>query len=168
MHYAWLPLKDAARLSYVIANCILPEVRFAVNWIGDQPSNSERGVLADKHIRQETSPFGPSLTLWLRWQLVIRDSSGHAISLRRQTGGFSGKVMTLIACVFIWGSSWPCCFPKHTISVFFYNNREGPLQTLLKPSLCISHIMVSGDTVCPQGTSSAHHVATLAGLKTCR
>jgi hypothetical protein len=102
---AWLPLKDAVRPNHVTSKCILPEVRFAVNWIGDQPSNSERGVLADNHIRQETSPLGPSLTLWLRWQLVIRDSSGHAVSLRRLTGGFSGKVMTLVACVLIRGSS---------------------------------------------------------------
>ena len=29
-------------------------------------------------------------------------------------------------------------------------------------------LMVSGDHECPQGTSSAHRVATLAGLKTCR
>jgi hypothetical protein len=28
-------------------------------------------------------------------------------------------------------------------------------------------VAISGDT-CPQGTSNAHHVATLAGLKTCR
>jgi len=105
MYDAWLRLKDAARLSYVTSNCILPEVRFAVNRIGDQPSNSERGVLADNHIRQETSRLGPSLTLWLRWQLVIRDSSGHAVSLSCLTGGFSGKVMTLVACVLIRGSS---------------------------------------------------------------
>ena len=55
--------------------------------------------------RQETSPFGPFLTLRLHWQLVIRDPSGHAISLSCLTAGLSGKVMTLIACVFIWGSS---------------------------------------------------------------
>jgi hypothetical protein len=79
----------------------------------------------------------------------------------------SGKVMTLVACVFIWGSSRLSCIPNPTISVFFYNNREGPLQALLKPSLSISHIMESGDT-CPQGTSNARHVATLAGLKASR
>ena len=28
-------------------------------------------------------------------------------------------------------------------------------------------LVVSGDTVSPRGTSSAHHVATLAGLKPC-
>jgi hypothetical protein len=95
---------------------------------------------------------------------VIRDSSGHAILQRRLTGGFSGKVMTLVACVFISSSSQSCCIPKHTIPVFFYNNREGPLQGLLNPSLSISHIMKSGDT-CPQGTSNARHVATLAGLE---
>jgi hypothetical protein len=51
--------------------------------------------------------------------------------------------------------------------VFFYINREGPLQALLKRSRSISHIMASGDT-CPQGTSNARHVATLAGLKASR
>ena len=117
--------------------------------------------------RQETSPFGPCLTLRLHWQLVIRHSSGHAISLSCLTAGLSGKVMTLVACVFIWGSSRLSCIPNPTISVFFYNNREGPLQALLKPSLSISHIMASGDT-CPQGTSNARHVATLAGLKASR
>ena len=75
--------------------------------------------------------------------------------------------MTLIACVFIWGSSRLSCIPNPTISAFFYSNREGPLQALLKPSLAISHIMASGDT-CPQGTSNARHVATLAGLKASR
>jgi hypothetical protein len=104
------------------------------------------------------------LTLRLHWQLVIRDPSGHAISLRRLTTELSGKVVTLVACVFIWGSSRLSCIPNPTISVFFYNHREGPLQALLKPSLSISHIMAGGDT-CPQGTSSAHHVATLAGLE---
>ena len=98
--------------------------------------------------RQETSLFGPCLTLRLHWQLVIRHSSGHAISLSCLTAGLSGKVMTLVACVFIWGSSRLSCIPNPTISVFFYNNREGPLQALLKPSLSISHIMASGDT-CP-------------------
>jgi hypothetical protein len=38
----------------------------------------------------------------------------------------------------------------------------------LKRSLSIYHIMASGDTVCPLGTSNARHVATLAGLKTHR
>jgi hypothetical protein len=127
MHDAQLPLKDAAKPSYVTSNCILPEVRFAVNLIGDQPSNSECGVLADNHIRQETSPLGPCLTLRLHWQLVIRHSSGHAISLSCLTAGLSGKVMTLVACVFIWGSSRLSCIPNPTISVFFYNHREGPL-----------------------------------------
>ena len=103
--------------------------------------------------RQETSPFGPCLTLRLHWQLVIRHSSGHAISLSCLTAGLSGKVMTLVACVFIWGSSWLSCIPNPTISVFFYNNREGPLQALLKPSLSILDIMASGDT-CPQGNSN--------------
>jgi hypothetical protein len=56
--------------------------------------------------------------------------------------------MTLVACVFIKGPSRLSCIPNPTISVFFYNNREGPLQALLKPSLSISHIMASGDT-CP-------------------
>jgi hypothetical protein len=37
----------------------------------------------------------------------------------------------------------------------------------VKWSLSITHIMESGDT-CPLGTSSAHHVATLAGLKASR
>jgi hypothetical protein len=111
--------------------------------------------------RQETSPFGPGLTLRLHWQLVIRhSSSGHAISLSCLTAGLSGKVMTLVACVFIWGSSRLTCIPNPTISVFFYNNREGPLQALLKPSLSIFHIMASGDT-CPQGTFNAAVVATL-------
>ena len=116
---------------------------------------------------QETSPFGPCLTLRLHWQLVIRHSSGHATSLSCLTAGWSGKAVTLAACVFIWGSSRLSCIPNPTISVFFYNNREGPLQALLRRSLSIPHIMASGDT-CPQGTSNARHVATLAGLKTRR
>jgi hypothetical protein len=37
----------------------------------------------------------------------------------------------------------------------------------LKRSLPFAYIMASGDT-CPQGTSNARHVATLAGLKTRR
>ena len=37
----------------------------------------------------------------------------------------------------------------------------------LKRSLFIANIMASGDT-CPQGTSNARHVATLAGLKASR
>jgi hypothetical protein len=105
--------------------------------------------------------------LRLHWQLLIRHSSGHAISLRRLTAGFSGKVMTLIAWVFIWGSSRLSCVPDPTISVFFYNNKEGRVQAFLNPSLSISHIMASGDK-CPQGTSNARHVATLAGLKASR
>ena len=104
--------------------------------------------------RQETSPFDPCLTLRLHWQLVIRHSSGHAISLSCLTAGLSGKVMTLVACVFIWGSSRPSCIPNPTISVFFYNNREGRLQERLKRSLSIFHIMTSEDT-CPQGTSNS-------------
>jgi hypothetical protein len=36
-----------------------------------------------------------------------------------------------------------------------------------KQSLSCAYFMASDDK-CPQGTSSAHHVATLAGLKTCR
>jgi hypothetical protein len=72
--------------------------------------------------------------------------------------------MTLVACVFIWGSSRLSCIPNPTISALFYNNGEGPLQAFLKPSLSISHIMASGDT-CPQGTFNAAVVATLAGLK---
>jgi hypothetical protein len=100
--------------------------------------------------RQETSPFGPCLTSWLHWQLVIRHSSGHAIALSCLTARLSGKVMTLVACVFIWGSTRLSCIPNPTISVFFYNNGEGPLQAFLKPSLSITHIMASGDT-CPQG-----------------
>jgi hypothetical protein len=75
--------------------------------------------------------------------------------------------MTLVACVFIWGSSWPCWFPNHMISVFFYNNGEGRVQAFLNPSLSMSQIMASGDT-CSQGTSNARHVATLAGLKATR
>ena len=114
--------------------------------------------------RQETSPFGPCSTLRLHWQPVIRDSSGHAISLRRLTAGLSGKVMTLVARVFIWGSSRLSRVLNPTISAFFYNHREGPLQECLKRSLSISHIMASGDT-CPQGTSNARHVATIAGLR---
>jgi hypothetical protein len=110
--------------------------------------------------RQETSPFGPCLTSWLHWQLVIRHSSGHAIALSCLTARLSGKVMTLVACVFIWGSTRLSCIPNPTISVFFYNNGEGPLQAFLKPSLSITHIMASGDT-CPQGTFNAAVVATL-------
>jgi hypothetical protein len=68
--------------------------------------------------------------------------------------------MTLVACVFIWGSSRLSCILVPTISVFFYNNREGPLQALLKRSLSISDIMESGDT-CPQGTFTATVVANL-------
>jgi hypothetical protein len=34
-----------------------------------------------------------------------------------------------------------------------------------KRSLVIAHVIADGDT-CPQGTSNARHVATLAGLKT--
>jgi hypothetical protein len=117
--------------------------------------------------RQDTTLFGLFSTLRLQWQPVIRHSSGHAISLSCLSAGLSGKVMTLIACVFIWDSSRPSCIPVPTISVFFYNNREGPLQECLKRSLSISQIMASGDT-CPQGTSNARHVATLAGLKASR
>jgi hypothetical protein len=74
---------------------------------------------------------------------------------RRRTG----KWMALVGC----GSSQPFGASNQAISVFFYNNREGPLQALLRRSISISHIMESGDT-CPQGTSNARHVATLAGL----
>ena len=73
--------------------------------------------------------------------------------------------MTLVAYVFIWGSSRLSCIPNQTISAFFYNHREGRIQEFLNPSLSISLIMASGDT-CPQGTSNARHVATLAGLRT--
>ena len=48
------------------------------------------------------------------------------------------------------------------LSALFFNSKEGPLRSLEAVPL-IAHIMASGDT-CPQGTSSAHHVATLAGL----
>ena len=37
MHDAQLPLKDAARLSYVTSNCILPEVSSTVNWFALKP-----------------------------------------------------------------------------------------------------------------------------------
>jgi hypothetical protein len=37
----------------------------------------------------------------------------------------------------------------------------------LKRSLSIAHLMASGDT-CPQGTSNAAVVATLAGLQFCK
>jgi hypothetical protein len=96
----------------------------------------------------------------MHWQLVIRHSSGHAISLSCLTAGLPGKVMTLVACVFIWGSSRLSCIPNPTISVFFFNNREGLLQECLKRSLSISDIMASGDT-CPQGTFTATVVASL-------
>jgi hypothetical protein len=139
------------RSSYMALRSTARRFEFEVSWL-------------IRLTRQETSPFGPCLTLRLHWQLVIRHSSGHAISLSCLTAGLSGKVMTLVACVFIWGSSRLSCIPNPTISVFFYNNREGRLQALLKPSLSISHIMASGDT-CPQGTSNARHVATLAGLQ---
>jgi hypothetical protein len=36
-----------------------------------------------------------------------------------------------------------------------------------KRSLPLVYFTINGDT-CPQGTSNARHVATLAGLKTCR
>jgi len=36
-----------------------------------------------------------------------------------------------------------------------------------KRSLPLVYFTINGDT-CPQGTSSAHHVATLAGLKASR
>jgi hypothetical protein len=38
MHDAWLRLKDAAKPSYVTSICILPEVRFAVNWFALRPA----------------------------------------------------------------------------------------------------------------------------------
>ena len=57
------------------------------------------------------------------------------------------------------------CFNQPT-SMFFSNNREGPLR-ILERSLSNTHIMENGD-MCAQGTSNARHVATLAGLKTCR
>jgi len=78
---------------------------------------------------------------------------------RRRTG----KWMALVNR----GSSQPFGASNQAISVFFYNNREGPLQALLKRSRSVAHIMASGDT-CPLGTSNARHVATLAGLKASR
>jgi hypothetical protein len=68
--------------------------------------------------------------------------------------------MTLVVCVFIWGSSQLSSIPNPTISVFFYNNREGRIQECLNSSLSISHIMANGD-ICPQGTFNAAVVATL-------
>jgi hypothetical protein len=59
---AWLLLKDAARLNYVTNNCILPEVRFAVNWFALRPAIPKRAP-ADKHIRKDASPFGLCLEL---------------------------------------------------------------------------------------------------------
>ena len=56
------------------------------------------------------------------------------------------------------------CCPNQVISVFFHK-RKGVRFKCSKRSLSITHIMASGDT-CPQGTSNACHVATLAGLKT--
>jgi len=45
--------------------------------------------------------------------------------------------------------------------------KEVELQKWARP-LFASLLIVNGDHECPLGTSSAHHVATLAGLKTCR
>ena len=114
--------------------------------------------------RQETSPTGPYLTLRLHCRLVIRHSSGHAISLSCLTAGLSGKVMTLVACMFIWGSSRLSCIPNPTISVFFYNNREGPLPVFKAVPLYRPHYgkwrhMPPRDLQCRRGR---HPEATLS------
>jgi hypothetical protein len=101
-------------------------------------------------IHQDTSPFGLSLTPGLQWRQVIQVRFGarHVARLSgwqtyRQLGG-SGEP---------WFISAVLCF-NQTISVAFYNSKEGPLQVFEAiPLLSITHIMVSGDT-CPQGTSN--------------
>ena len=50
--------------------------------------------------------------------------------------------------------------------MLFYNNQEGP-PLVQKRSPSIDIVMSDGD-ICPQGTSNARHVATLAGLKASR
>jgi len=76
MHDAWLPLKDAVRLSYVITNCILPEVWSTVNWFALRQAIPNGLCWLKMLIRQDTSPFGLCLTSGLQWRLVIQDFFG--------------------------------------------------------------------------------------------
>ena len=55
---------------------------------------------------------------------------------------------------------------NQSFSAVFGNSKEDPLSVWQRV-LFVARFMVNGDT-CPQGTSSAHHVATLAGLKASR
>jgi hypothetical protein len=59
MHDAWLPWMDAARLSYVRTNYILPEVRFAVNWFGAQAGNRKSVLLAENARPSRNQPIRP-------------------------------------------------------------------------------------------------------------
>jgi hypothetical protein len=63
-----------------------------------------------------------------------------------------------------WGLPRLFLGPIKRFLCFSMAAKRGRLE-YLKRSLSIAHIMASGDT-CPQGTSNAHHVATLAGLLT--
>jgi hypothetical protein len=75
--------------------------------------------------------------------------------------GYTGKWATLVN----WGSPQLFAGPIKRFQCVSTMAKRDRFECL-KRSLSIAHIMASGDT-CPQGTSSARHVATLAGLKTC-
>jgi hypothetical protein len=74
----------------------------------------------------------------------------------------AGTRMTLAHRAVVRGSRWLFLGPLEQFQCFSVKEKRTASS---KRPLSFAHIMASGDT-CPQGTSNARHVATLAGLKT--
>ncbi len=113
-------------------------------------------------IHQHTSPFRLASTFRFSWRLVIQDFFGARHVARLSSGQMCWQ----------GGDSGPLPFntdihcSNQAMSVFIYDKKEGPPQTLEAAPLHRPYYR-KWRHVCPQGTSSAHHVATLAGLLTC-
>ena len=122
----------SARTCYSTGKMVSPPRRKHLSWPITPP-------------RLYTGPFSLCLALWLQWRLVVQDFFGSRYVARlsgrqtyRQLGG-SGEPGFISAVL---------CF-NQTISVAFYNSKEGPLQVFeAVPLLSTTHIMASGDT-CP-------------------
>jgi hypothetical protein len=119
----------------------------------DPPSGSPRRKCSSVRIQaQSYSDIG------LQWRLVIQDFFGARHVARLSNWQICWHV----------GDSGQCGFAQMFIDViqrfqcFSTTTKRGRFE-YLKRSLSIAHFMANGDT-CPQRTSNARHVATLAGL----
>jgi hypothetical protein len=114
-------------------------------------------------IRQDPSPFGLCLTLGLQWRLVIQDFFGARNVARLSSCQRASKQETLVNGVLIWGSTQTFVGLTKRFQGFSAIAKKDHSK-YLKRSFSIADSMASGDT-CPQGTSNARYVATLAGLE---